>query len=195
MSTNVIGECYKTSNNKYFNCPPRMADGRHFTDYRPNCYVNNLLRANNKLYNSFEYRTFLTNNANNLMNLNRAYACQKNCCGPCKKPYEQGTMLPEQSEVTCNSNVCDVSVTNINGLGQGRNYGNGGNKNDKGCKHCEGWPNSLPVDQPYNCCSDSKELFNYYDDVDTKAQGDLNRYTIPSGGVVMSGGDPKAYNY
>ena len=34
MSDNL---CYKTSNNKYSDCPPRMADGRHFTDFRPNC--------------------------------------------------------------------------------------------------------------------------------------------------------------
>lgn len=189
MSNNTTkGDCYKTSNNKYFNCPPRMADGRHFTDYRPNCHVNNLLRANNKLYNSFQYRKFLTDNADNLMNINRAYACQKNCCGPCVKPYEQGTMLPLQSEVTCNENVCDVNVINPDGLGQGRNYSNG-------CKHCKKWPNELPIDQPHNCCSDSKDLFNYYDDVDSKAQGDFNRYTMPSGGVVMTGGDPKAYNH
>ena len=33
--------CYKASNNKYFNCPPRMDDGRHFTDYRSSCDTNN----------------------------------------------------------------------------------------------------------------------------------------------------------
>ncbi len=60
--------CYKTTNNKYFNCPPRMDDGRHFTDYRPNCFLNNLLAGNNNLQNSFELRTFLTNNAVDLMN-------------------------------------------------------------------------------------------------------------------------------
>ena len=189
MCDNNSGECYKTSNNKHFNSPPRMADGRHFTDYRPNCYVNNLLRANNKIHSSFQYRQFLTDNADNLMNINRAYACQKNCSGPCVKPYEQGTMLPEQSQVTCNSTSCDVQVTDTNGLGQGRNYG------QPEFKKCKGWPDSLPIDQPYNCCSDNKGLFNYYDDVDTKAQGDFSRYTVPSGGVVMSGGDPKAYNH
>ena len=25
--------CYRTTNNKFFTAPPRMADGRHFTDY------------------------------------------------------------------------------------------------------------------------------------------------------------------
>ena len=57
-------DCHKTSNNKYFNCPPRMDDGRHFTDYRPSCHVNNLVRSNNAVLNSHEYRMFLTHNAN-----------------------------------------------------------------------------------------------------------------------------------
>ena len=182
------GECYKTSNNKHFKAPPRMDDARHFTDYRPSCYVNNLIKANNEIYNNFQYRQFLTDNADGLMDINRAYACQKNCSGPCVKPYESGTMLPHQSEVTCNSQNCDVKIVNPSVLGQGRNYG------VPEFKHCKGWPESLPVNQPHNCCSSKKDLFNYYDDVDSKAQGDFSRHTSPSGGVVMSGGDPKAYN-
>ena len=58
------GSCSKTSNNKFFGCPPRMDDARHFTDYRPNCHLNNTLKANNKTFNSFQYRMFLTHNAN-----------------------------------------------------------------------------------------------------------------------------------
>lgn len=76
--------CYKTSNNKYFDCPPRMDDGRHFTDYRNNCYVNNLVRNNKNITNSFQYRMFLTRNANKIMDLNKKYTCQKNCCGDCQ---------------------------------------------------------------------------------------------------------------
>ena len=35
-----------SNNNKnYASCPPRMDDGRHFTDYRPNCFVNNLIHV------------------------------------------------------------------------------------------------------------------------------------------------------
>ena len=44
-----------------------MADGRHFTDYRPNCHANNLVRANNAVLNSHEYRMFLTHNANKII--------------------------------------------------------------------------------------------------------------------------------
>ena len=114
---------YKASNNKYKDCPPRMSDGRHFTDYRPNDHLNNLIKANNNLKNSFDFRNHLTNNAEKLINLNREYIQDKNGCAPCMKPYHQGTMLPESSKVECNSDSCNVTVTNKEGLGQGRNYG------------------------------------------------------------------------
>ena len=41
--------CYRTSNNKFFNAPPRMADGRHFTDYRPSCDANSSVRNNQQI--------------------------------------------------------------------------------------------------------------------------------------------------
>ena len=67
----MSGVCNKTSNNKYFNCPPRMDDGRHFTDYRPNAYVNSLVRyGNNVMTNNEAYRKFLIKNANELMKVN-----------------------------------------------------------------------------------------------------------------------------
>jgi hypothetical protein len=112
----------KTSNNKYDGCPPIMADARHFTDYRPNCHVENMVRMQHGVQNSHEYRMLLTHKAKEIMNLNRSYACMKNCCGPCKEPYEQGTMLPEQSMVKCNDKSCSVDWVNQQGLGQGRQY-------------------------------------------------------------------------
>jgi len=182
-----MSNCHKTSNNKYFKCPPRMADGRHFTDYRPNCTVNNLVRKNNTIINSFQYRQFLTHNASKFMDLNRTYACQKNCCGPCMSPYNKGTMLEEQSVKKCNKNVCNTDIINETGLGQGRDYSNN--------ESCKNWPTSLPVNQPYNCCAKSNELFNYYNHIDTKIQGEtLPRKTVPGGGNAMQGGDPEPFN-
>ena len=87
-------DCYRTSNNKYFQAPPRMDDSRHFTDYRPDCHVNNLIKNDNKVFNSYEYRLFLTRNAEKLMDANRQYAFLKNGVSECKMPYNQGTMLP-----------------------------------------------------------------------------------------------------
>ena len=54
-----MASCYKTGNNKYFNAPPLMADGRHFTDYRPQCTLNNQIRAQNNGLSSFDYRMYL----------------------------------------------------------------------------------------------------------------------------------------
>ena len=59
-----------------------MDDGRHFTDYRPNCHINNLVRANNAILNSHQCRMFLQHNGNKLMDLNRTYACQKIAADP-----------------------------------------------------------------------------------------------------------------
>ena len=96
-AASCTSKCNNTSNNKFPKCPPRMDDGRHFTNYQPNCYVNNLLQENNGLHNSFQTRMFLTHNATQMMELNRKEACSKNCCGPCQPPYDLGTMMPEAS--------------------------------------------------------------------------------------------------
>ena len=179
-----MSSCYKTSNNKYFNCPPRMSDGRGFTDYRPSCYTENLIRSKNGLNNSFQNRMFLTHNAENLMQVNRAYACQKNCCGPCQKPYDIGTMLPEQSMVKCNNNSCNVSISDPNGLGQGRQYSDSP-------LHCSNWPESLPVNQPNNCCTPPKDNFNYYPG--STETNPMTRLTNPGGGISGTGGDNSLY--
>jgi hypothetical protein len=68
----------------YTKCPPRMNDGRHFTDYRPNGFVNSNIRAANEISEGVDYRMFLTNNAVHLMNDNSQTAWKRNGCGPCK---------------------------------------------------------------------------------------------------------------
>lgn len=80
---NNLGVCDKTSNNKFFDCPPRMSDGRHFTDYRNTRYVNNMTRIQNDIQGSYNYRVFLQNNARKLMKVNRRYNQQKNGCQSC----------------------------------------------------------------------------------------------------------------
>ena len=64
----IMSSCFRTSNNFYASAPPRMADGRHFTDYRPNCHLNNRIQTENQVSNSYEYRMFLTRNASDLWN-------------------------------------------------------------------------------------------------------------------------------
>jgi hypothetical protein len=184
-----MANCYKTSNNKWFSCPPRMDDARHFTDYRPNCHMNNLVRTNNEIVNSYDYRQFLTRNADKLIDLNRAYAVSKNGCGPCMVPYNTGTMLPEQNLTVCNERSCNNDVVEAEGLGTGRWY-----SNTMGA--CANWPSTIPINQPSNCCAPSNKLFNYYDQLDGKIQGaNFPRLTVPSGGLAGSGGDPVPFNF
>ena len=105
--------CGKSSNNKYFDCPTRMDDGRHFTDYRPNCYVNNMIQFQNNLSSSYDYRQFLINNATSLMEVNKKYTSFKNGNNDCN-----AVEVPHQSIRVCNGNVCETYQVNENGVGQ-----------------------------------------------------------------------------
>ena len=63
---------------KYYKCPPRMSDGRHFTDYRNSCVSEVLIQSQNDIENSYQYRQWLQRNGKELIRLNRAYANLKN---------------------------------------------------------------------------------------------------------------------
>jgi hypothetical protein len=164
-----------------------MDDGRHFTDYRPNCHLNNLIRANNGILNSYEYRQFMIRNAEKMMELNREYATLKNSCGPCKAPWNVGTMLPEKNMVRCNNRSCNTDFANAqDGIGTGRDYWSGTMPTDKAT--CTDWPQALPVNQPVNCCATGWDTFSYFDNtnpVDFRAQG--SRAAMIGGGEILSG--------
>jgi hypothetical protein len=117
---NMQGFCDKTSNNKYFNCPPMMADGRHFTDYRPNSYSNNLIRMSSNIVGSYEYRQYLIHNAEKLMQENRNHATQKNSCSvsTTQKCNAEEVPFQRQCNVTLNNMECNV----VNPQGVGTNY-------------------------------------------------------------------------
>ena len=61
-----------------------MADGRHVTDYRPSCEVNSSIRYLNGVTDSNQFRQFLINNSNRLMDMNRDFYWKKNNCESCK---------------------------------------------------------------------------------------------------------------
>ena len=115
-----MSSCYKTSNNKYFNLPPRMDDARHFTDYRPNCIVNNNLKQENKILNSHDYRLFLIENAKKIMDVNKKLSYIHNGAYDCNKDYSVGTMLPEKNKFKCDMHNCELVHNYDNGIGTGR---------------------------------------------------------------------------
>ena len=109
--------CERTKDCKY-NCPPRMSDGRHYSDYRPRCVINYELQE--KPMSSYDYRMYLQQNADKIITENRDIAWKNNLCGPCVVP---DTMLPEQNVQVCNSRTCAFPQNDPTGLGLGRRVG------------------------------------------------------------------------
>ena len=107
--------CFKTSNNKYFDCPALMSDGRAFTDYRPSNYVNDMIRINNQVYDSYTYRQFLIKNADKLMSVNNEYNMLKNDCPSCNY---QATAVQNESVCMYNKKFGLCKTDDCNGLGQ-----------------------------------------------------------------------------
>lgn len=120
--------CDKVSDNRIFSCPPRMADGRHFTDYKPRCMANFIL--DNDSLNSFEYRQYLIKNSDSIIKNNQMKSYKQNTCGPCVEPYDQGTVLPEQYIQTCDKDSCKMILNDQNGVGLGRGYDNSSAKTE-----------------------------------------------------------------
>lgn len=131
--------CFNTSNNQDKNSPPRMSDGRNFTDYRDNNYISFHIQKNNNIKNSYDYKQFLQRNADKIMKLNYEYACQKNCIKEC--PNE--ITIPLKEEFQCNSNICRKKELNPKGMGISVNYGN---------KNLSGYPSFINPNAPINNC-------------------------------------------
>jgi len=103
----------KTSDNVNLDFPARMADGRTFTDYRPNCIMNYELSQNK---DSFEYRYFLTKNGQEIEKdmMNKLESAVK--CTSC----DAQTVLPVQTIQNCNKTGCNMQVNDPSGIGLDR---------------------------------------------------------------------------
>jgi hypothetical protein len=162
--------CFKTSDNKNLSCPALMDDGRAFTDYRSSGFIDDLVRADNNISNSLQYRVFLQNNANALMDRHRQVACQINCCGPCastKENFDGGTMLPEQYMFVTDGQTGKMVLNDVNGLGTGRQYYTFGRPETE----CTNLPSAWPMDQKQNQCAQPMDRFNYLGDMEPTPTG------------------------
>lgn len=166
-----------------------MDDGRHFTDYRPRCtqqYQDKI--ADDTPFNSYEYRMYLINNAEDIIKKNATSAYIRNRCGPCVEPYEQGTMLPEMERQVCNERTCSFVVNDPYGIGLGRQFYT--NESDDVFK--QRFMEEKAKEQEYfkqnvQCCGTVSDDLQYYP-IDGVVP-EINRVALPSGGVPLSGGD------
>jgi len=100
----------KVSDNMELDFPARMNDGRQFTDYRPNCIMNNntVMSAT-----SWLTRQELINNAENYIdNINKAVQ-KENSCTTCS----DNTVLNINNYKKCSPTGCTYSEHDPAGLG------------------------------------------------------------------------------
>lgn len=189
MSMKPCDDCNRPSNNKFYNCPPRMDDGRHFTDYRPRCATAFQDKVSNTMMSSYEYRVFLMNNASDLIKKNATEAYVRNRCGPCVEPYDIGTMLPEVEKQVCNERTCSFATGNPYGIGLGRQFYTSEREDSFRQKFLE----EKQVEQQYfkesvPCCGTVQDDMQYYP-IDGVLPENLNRVAVPGGGNPLTGGD------
>lgn len=179
-------ECYKTSDNQHFNCPYRMADGRHFTDYRPRCLTNYAFPTDRPM-SSYEYRQYLVHNATELMQQNKRAFYKTNSCGPCVEPFNVGTMLPEQNMVECDASTCKISMNDQNGLGNGRKYSSSVDQAQQAFLKMKQKEQEI-LSQQKNCCTTSEDDLSLYP-FDNSFGSSYARLTVPGGGEPFNGGN------
>jgi hypothetical protein len=147
--------------------------------------MTNFIMGNEPL-NSFEFRQYLINNAENIMKDNSITSYKENMCGPCVDPYDQGTVLPDQYVQSCNKNTCKFVINDQNGLGLGRGYGVSQESTDIKNEFLKNKENEqLFYKQNTNCCStpqDDKNVFPY----DGYKPEEFQRSAIPSGAPFYS---------
>lgn len=157
-------KCTRTTNNKYFNCPPHMSDGRHFTDYRPTC------KLNSTTMNSYDYRQYLINHAEEIIKKNMLESLKKNLCGPC----DGNTMLDHKNILTCDKYGCHSQIKNKNGLGTKIKYSNDNEKD------------YFNDNNNYSCCVTQMDDINQYP-INGMVENDYGRYAVPHGGIPLTG--------
>jgi hypothetical protein len=69
------GTCYSGSNNIHFDFPAIMADGRNYSSWQPDAVINQRIQQKENIHSSWQYRQFLTNNAQQIMKYNSMESC------------------------------------------------------------------------------------------------------------------------
>jgi hypothetical protein len=114
--------CEKKSNNgeNGMPCFNRMAYSQ-WTHYEPRCVQNQMNRQVNNFKSSYEYRQWLINNAEQIMDDERQVMRGSHECKPCfDYPNEKGTLLDEKRMLSCDNKICSYkAIPDVDNMAQG----------------------------------------------------------------------------
>ena len=88
------GTCYSASNNTHFDFPPIMADGRNYAQWQPGAVINEQIREENNIKSNWQYRQYLTKNADSVIKANQLEACDECCYCPALRTGEPISNTP-----------------------------------------------------------------------------------------------------
>ena len=96
----------------YKGYPARMSDGRFMTEHKPSCVLNkNIMTSMNM--DSYEYRMYLTNSAESIMEQINVHNNEVYGCSDCSKV----TIPPVKNMQDCWSPNCQIENVNPGGIG------------------------------------------------------------------------------
>jgi hypothetical protein len=80
---------YSGSHNVYFDFPPLMSDGRNFAGWQREAPINAQIRKNNNISSNWDYRQYLTHNAEKIIDTNYIDAVNEAGHSPFEVPNGQ----------------------------------------------------------------------------------------------------------
>ena len=92
------GTCSSGSNNIHFDFPPIMDDGRNYATWQPGAVINERIRQNEDIKTNWQYRKYLTENADSIIKQNQIAACNE-CCSCPARYTDQPSHSPTADEI------------------------------------------------------------------------------------------------
>ena len=74
--------CNGASNNIHFDFPPIMNDGRNFATWQPGAVISENIKKQENIKTNWDYRNYLTKNADTIIKTNQLNACNDCCACP-----------------------------------------------------------------------------------------------------------------
>ena len=108
------GTCYAGSNNIHFDFPPIMTDGRNYATWQPGAVINENIRRKENIKSNWQYRKYLTENADSIIKYNQLEACGQCCSCPAKYGNEQQMSNTPYLYKSCTDNAQPFGYENSN---------------------------------------------------------------------------------